>query len=346
MRRQGNQIIAVRAVAVDGMDRPFEILGYAFAVKASIGVVMADSDEVTVDSMLRDADLALYHARQAGGRRYEVFDSRLGAQTTILQERERELQHALSDHTFELWYEPIFRLLTGELESFESILCFRRADGSIDRFNDLLPAAEETGLSISIGREALETACRQLGDWTSAIPGNTLTFGVNLTHRQFFHEEMAAHLKKTLALTKADPSRLVLEIPETALSERPDAALTIVQRMKDCGVRVALDDFGSSLAAVNHLVRLPIDLVKMDAHLSSSAVLEGSQLALLESIIRLGKAVGVPLLAQGIESQDQLTALRRLGCELGQGPLYSPAIDAAGALELAAERQRAIPPRA
>ncbi len=338
------EVVARRVL--EEMDRPFEILGYAFAVKASMGVVMADSDGVTVDSLLRNADLALYHARQAGGRRYQVFDSRLGAQTTILQERERDLQHALSDHTFELWYEPIFRLFTGELESFESILCFRRADGSIDRFDDLLPAAEETGLSISIGREALETACRKLLEWTSAMPANTLTFGVNLTHRQFFHEEMATHLKKTLVLTKADPSRLVLEIPETALSERPDAALAIVQRMKDCGVRVALDDFGSSLAAVNHLVRLPIDLVKMDAHLSSGAVLEGSQLALLESIIRLGKAVGVPLVAQGIETQDQLTALRRLGCDMGQGPLYSPAINATGALELAAERQRAIPPGA
>ncbi len=246
----------------------------------------------------------------------------MGLKTNFLQERERDLRHALSNRKFELWYEPIFRLATGELEGFESILRFRRADGSIDSFNDLLPAAEETGLSISIGREALETVCGQLRNWSNTLPGNTLTLTVNLTHRQFFHEDMAAHLRKTLALTKADPSRLILEIPEAAVNDRPDDALAIVQRIADCGVRVALDDFGSGLAAFNPLVRLPIDLVKMDAQLSIAAVKTGSQLALLESVIRLGKTIGVQSLAQGVETQEQLNALRRLGCELGQGPLF------------------------
>src|SRR5204863_2969527 len=132
----------------------------------------------------------------------------------------------------------------------------------------------------------------------------------------------------------------ILEIPEVAVNERPDDALAIVQRVADCGVRVALDDFGSSLAAFNHLVRLPIDLVKMDAQLSIAAVKAGSQLALLESVIRLGKTIGVQSLAQGVETEEQLNALRRLGCELGQGPLFSQTIDAARALEMAMERQR------
>jgi EAL domain-containing protein (putative c-di-GMP-specific phosphodiesterase class I) len=109
-------------------------------------------------------------------------------------------------------------------------------------------------------------------------------------------------------------------------------------------VRVALDNFGSSLAAFNNLVRLPIDFVKLDSQLSIAAVKTGSQLALLESVIRLGKTIGVQSLAQGVETQEQLDSLRRLGCELGQGPLFSPAVDAAGALEIAVERQRALPP--
>ena len=128
------------------------------------------------------------------------------------------------------------------------------------------------------------------------------------------------------------------------MNERPDDALAIVQRIADCGVRVALDDFGSSLAAFNSLVRLPIDLVKMDSQLSIAAVKAGSQRALLESVIHLGKSIGVQTLAQGVETQEQLDALRCLGCELGQGPLFSPAMDAAGALEIAAERQRTLPP--
>ena len=338
------EVVAKRVLAE--MERPFDILGYAFPVKVSIGVVMAGENGVTADSLLREADLALYHAKQAGGQHYEVFNTGMGAQTSILQERERDLRDALSNRKLEFWYEPIFRLATGELESFESVLRFRRTDGSIDTFNDLLPAAEETGLSISIGREAVESVCRQLRDWTKAMPGNLMTLTVNLTHRQFYHEEMAAHLKKTIALTGVEPWRLIVEIPETALNERPDAALAIVQRLKDCGVRVALDDFGSSLAAFNQLVRLPVDMVKLDTHLSSAAVMTGGQLALLEAVIRMGETLGIQLVATGVETLEQRNALRRLGCELGQGTLLSPAVNASGALEIAVEHARTTPPGA
>ena len=326
------------------MERPFDILGYAFPAKVSIGVAMAGAGDVTLDSLLRDADLALYHAKQAGGRRYEFFDRHMVVQTSILQERERDLRHALSDRRLELWYEPILRLGTGDLESFESSLRFRRADGSIDTFNHLSSTAEETGLSISIGRESLEIACRQLRDWTNAVPGNGLALTVNLTHQQFYHDDLPAYLKKTLALTRADPSQLILEIPESVVNESPDAALAIVQRVKNCGVRVALDEFGSGLAAMNHLVRLPIDLVKLDAQLSSAALMTGGQRALLEAVIRIAKTMQTQLVATGIETRDQLDALRRLGCDLGQGPLFSPPVDVAGVLEMAVEHLKAFPP--
>jgi EAL domain-containing protein (putative c-di-GMP-specific phosphodiesterase class I) len=190
----------------------------------------------------------------------------------------------------------------------------------------------------------VDAVCRQLRDWKNAIPGNNLAFTLNLTPRQFYSEEMTTHLKKTLALTKVDPSRLVLEIPESALNERSDAALAIVQRIKDCGVRVALDDFGSSLAAFNHLVRLPIDMVKLDAQLSLAAMMTGGQFALLESVIHLGKTMGIEVVATGLQTPDQLNAIRRLGCDLGQGPLFSQPIDTAGALEIAVEHQKALPP--
>jgi diguanylate cyclase (GGDEF)-like protein/PAS domain S-box-containing protein len=335
------EIVARRVL--HNLEQPFDILGYAFVAKVSIGVAMAARDDVTTDSLLRDAGLALFNARQAGGQRYEVFDRRMGVQPDSLVERERELRDALSNRTFELCYEPIYRLATGELEGFESHLRFRRADGSIDGFNDLMPAAEETGLSISIGREALETVCKQLRDWSLTIPGGTLTLTVNLTHRQFYHEDMVAHLKRTLAVTEADPSRLMLEISEAAVNERPDDALVIIQRIVDCGVRVALDNFGAGLSPFNHLVRLPIDLVKMDPRLTLAAVKTGSQTALLEALIHLGKSVGVKLLAQAVETQEQMSALRRLGCELGQGPLLSDTIEPEKAFELALERHHSLP---
>lgn len=338
------EVVAKRVLSE--MNRPFEVLGHLFPVRISIGVAMAGKEDVNAESLLRDAGMALYHARQAGGHRYEIFDRHMGVEANLLHERERDLRQALSERQFELWYEPIFRLATGELDSFESILRFRRGDGSIDTFNDLLPAAEETGLSISIGREAVHNVCRQLQDWSNAIPGSTLALSVNLTHRQFYHEDMAAHLKRTVATTKVDPSRLVLEIPEAAVNERPDAALAIVQRIADSGVRVALDNFGSSLGAINQLARLPIHFVKLDPQLSIAALKSGSQLAVLESVIRISQSRDVQVVAQGVETQEQLNALRRMGCDLAEGPLFSEAIDAAEALETIAEGQRTIPPGA
>ena len=302
------------------MERPFEILGCFVSGESQHrrghGGRGRRSQRIRCCAM--PTSLSTTRARQ-GESATKFSTGSMGVETNLLQERERDLRHALSNRKFELWYEPIFRLATGELEGFESILRFRRADGSIDSFNDLLPAAEETGLSISIGREALETVCGQLRNWSNTLPGNTLTLTVNLTHRQFFHEDMAAHLKRTLAMTKADPSRLILEIPEAAVNERPDDALAIVQRIEDCGVRVALDDFGSGLAAFNNLVRLPIDLVKMDSQLSIAAVKTGSQLALLESVIRLGKTIGVQSLAQGSGDPGATGCAAAAGVRIGPG---------------------------
>ncbi len=338
------EVVARRVL--EGLAHPFEVFGFPFTVGMSIGVAVAELEGATAELLVRDASVALYHARQAGGQRYEVFDRHMGVETESLLVREHDLRQALSNRKFELWYEPIYRLASGELEGFESILRFRRRDGTVEDLNELLPAAEETGLSISIGREALDAVCRQLCDWSKALPGNRLMLTVNLTHRQFYHDDMVAHLKRTLEDTKADPSRLMLEVPEAALNERPDAALAIVQRMADCGVRVALDNFGADLAPFNHLMRMPIDLVKMDPSLTIGAIKNGPQLALIESLIHVGKSAGVRLAAQGVETREQLGALRQLGCELGQGPLFASAAESMDALQIAVEQHRSLLPSA
>jgi diguanylate cyclase (GGDEF)-like protein len=334
-------VIAARVLK--GLKQPFEILGYPFVAEVSIGGAMAGEEATTAESLLRDADFALAHAKQAGGRRYEIFDRRMGVQLDCVQEREREMRQALSNRTFEFWYEPVYRLATGTLEGFESLLYWRRADGSIDMLNDLLPAAEDTGLSISMGRDALETVCNQLKSWSTLLPGTTLTLSINLTHRQFYQEDMVAQLKRILATTGADPSRLVIEVSEATVNDKPDFALVILQRVADCGVRVALNHFGAGLASFNHLVRLPIDFVKMDPILTIASTNTGRQLALIESLTHLAKSVGVQLVAQSIDTQEQFESLRRLGCELGQGQLLSKPLDQAQALQIATEVHRLLP---
>jgi Amt family ammonium transporter len=340
----GMEIVATRVL--EALEKEFEVCGHIIHASASIGVAIAGPDHTVPELLIRDADFAMYRAKQDGGRRFEIFDKQLEVHVANLQERERELHQVLEKHLFEIWYQPIFRLQSGKLEGFESILCWRRTDGSMATLSDLLPVAEETGLSISLGRETLAAVCRQLHHWADVLPKAGLTVTVNLTQRQFYLPDFIAHVKKTLASSGADPTHLLLEVEESALSENPGAALVIFEQLLGCNVRLAVNNFGSGLAPLNHLVRLPIDVLKLDPLLTQAATQAGRQLAVLESLIQLGLKLGVRVVAQGIESPEQLAALIRLGCELGQGPLLSPALQPAQAQQLAEQGCWKLPSQA
>jgi len=328
------------------MGRLFEIFGQFIHASASIGVAMAGPDHTASELLIRDADFAMYRAKQDGGGRVEIFDKHMEVQVTSQQERERELRLVLNTRQFEIWYQPIYRLVSGTLEGFESLLRWRRPDGTVDSFRDLLSVAEDTGLSITIGRETLDTVCRQLRNWSGGLPHSELTLSVNVTHRQFYHPELVAQLKHILQASGVNPTRLLFEIAESTLNENPDAAVAIMQRMVDCNVRLAIDNFGSSLAPLNHLVRLPVDVVKLDPKLTAAATSTGREQAVLESLIHLGHRLGVQVVAQGIETPEQLDALCRLGCEFGQGYLLSHELEPARAQLLAGPGIRAIAPGA
>jgi EAL domain-containing protein (putative c-di-GMP-specific phosphodiesterase class I) len=162
-----------------------------------------------------------------------------------------------------------------------------------------------------------------------------LTLSVNMSQRQFYHPDLVTQLKSALMASSADPTRLLFEVPESTLIDNPDAAVAILQRMVDCNVHIAMDNFGHSLAPLNLLMRLPIDVVKIDPRLTLAADTTGRQQAVLESLIHLSHTLGIQVIAQGIENSAQLDALKRMGCELGQGPLLSQALDPARALQLA-----------
>jgi Amt family ammonium transporter len=313
------------------LERPFEVFGHSIRACASIGVAMAGPDHLVPESLIRDADFAMYRAKQDGGGRFEIFDRHLEVRVSSQQQRERELRHVLDKRQFEIWYQPIFRLENGKLEGFESLMRWRRADGSIDSFRDLLSVAEDTGLSISIGRETTDTVCRQLRNWNEAVPQPDLTLTVNLSSRQFFQPDMVAQLGRVVTASRIDPAQLLFEVSETTLNGDPDAAVAILQRMVDINVRIAVDNFGSSLAPIHLLSRLPIDVVKLDPRMTIASTSSGKQVAVVEAVIQLSRALGVQVVAQGIETRQQLDALRRLGCEMGQGFLMSGAVEPATA---------------
>jgi EAL domain-containing protein (putative c-di-GMP-specific phosphodiesterase class I) len=262
-------------------------------------------------------------------------------QVTSQQEREQELRDLVTKREFVYWYQPIYRLADGRLEGFESLMRRKMPTGGVESFRDLLPVADETGLSISLGRDAIESACAQLAEWDQSMPGNGLMITLNLSRRQFYQEELIVQLRKTIAATRVDPSRLLFEVSERTINENPDNALAILQRMVDCGVRIAMDNFGAGLAPLNHLVRMPFDVVKLDAKLTAAVTGTGRQLAIVESLIHVCRASGLQLLAQGIETQGHLRVLQELGCELGQGYFLAPPVDAKQAEYLVACSGRA-----
>jgi diguanylate cyclase (GGDEF)-like protein/PAS domain S-box-containing protein len=328
---------------VHRMEQPFEIFGGSVRVSTSMGVAMAGPEHTASELLVRDADFALSRAKMDGGGCTEVFDKDLEMPLKkSLRDPERELRRVIEKRQFEVWYQPIYQLQDGNLEGFESLLRLRRPDGSVDSFRQLLGVAEDTGLSITLGRETMDTVCRQLRNWSDGVSQRDLMLSLNLTERQFYHPEMVAQLKKTLAANAVDPSRLLFEVAESTLNLNPDAAARILERMAECRVRLAIDNFGARFAPLNYLARMPVDMVKIAPKLTAAASSNGRQSAVLAALIHLGHTLGMELVAQGIESQEQLEALRSMGCELGQGHLFSYALDPVRATTLAGSGRWAV----
>lgn len=334
------EIVASRVL--HEIERPFEVFGNLLKASASVGVALASAEHTTGDLLMRDADFALTRAQQEGGGGFEIFDKNLEPLARTKRVPERELRRVMEKRQFEVWYQPIYRLENGKLEGFESLLRLRRSDGSVESFREMLSLAEATGVSISLGRETLHTVCRQLKAWNEGRQRDGLTLTVNATHRQFYHPELIDQISKALAANSVDPMMLVLEVSETTLNENMDAALGILERISALNVRLAVDNFGESLAPINYLVRLPIDMVKMAPRLTAAVVSNGPSRAVAESIIGLGHSLGVHVVAQGIETNEQLEALGRMGCEFGQGHLLSYALEPARATQLAGRGYWAI----
>jgi len=262
---------------------------------------------------------------------------------TSRQERERELRSAVEKRQFVFQYEPIYRLADGRLEGFEAFLRLRRADGSIESLHELYAMAEDAGMSILLAQETLAAVCAEQRALTDRLPQQELILSMNLTRRQLYHPDLITNLMRALTNGGADRSHLLFEAQESVFNEDPDAAVAILQRLGDWQLRVAVDDFGSSLAPLNYLVQMPVAMVKLAPRLTAAAVSAGRQTAVLESLVRLGNTLGLQIVAQGIQTQEQLAALARMGCALGQGPLFSAALDADDALDLAEAGYWALP---
>lgn len=316
-------------------EQPYLIHGQTIHAPISIGAAISGSGQQTPESLVRDADYAMYRAKQAGGARNAIFDKNLAMEAAGRREREDALRSALESRHFVFFLDPIFRLENGKLEGFTLQLRWSRPDGALDNLGDLATLTEDAGISAALFKETAEAACGQILAWNTLLPHNDLTLAFSVSRRQFYSLSFVEQLCQTLSSTGISPAQLLLEVSENTLGEKPQAARAILKSIAAENLRVAVDHFGSSLAPINHLVRMPIDAVKLDPKIVTAIGGPGRQAAILESLIQLGRSLGVQVVADGIENPAQLETLRQLGCELGQGRYLSEALDADRATQLA-----------
>jgi diguanylate cyclase (GGDEF)-like protein/PAS domain S-box-containing protein len=318
-----SDVIRIAERAQRDIRLPIELNGHEIFISASIGIAFGTLDHTSPEQILRDADFAMYQAKSNGHARHEVFDGSMHVHVAAQMRKEQDLKTALENKEFEVWYQPIYRLASGEIEGFEALLRWRRPGGEFTPPQEFLSTAEETGLIVPIGLFVLEQACQQLSRWAAVLPDAKPSIDVNLSSRQFRDPNLIARLAELLAKWKVAPGQLRLEVSEAAVNQDPEGALGVFQGLADLKVCAALDNFGAGLASMNHFLRLPIDLVKVDRRLIAYLPIPGKQAAILQTIFDLGRMLDVRMLAEGIERKDQLDALLKFGCDLGQGHFFS-----------------------
>jgi diguanylate cyclase (GGDEF)-like protein/PAS domain S-box-containing protein len=315
---------------------PVALGGYEVVTSASIGIAVATAQTDGPEALLRSADVAMYRAKAAGPGRCEVYDRAMHALALSRLRTETELRRALERGEITPHYQPIVSLSTGRITGVEALARWRHPERGWVHPAEFVAVAEESGAILELGRHVLTQACRDAGGWSTDAP---LGVSVNLSVKQLSQADLVQQVRRALDDSGCDPARLRLEITESVLVDSAEAAASTLGRLKELGVRVLMDDFGTGWSSLSALHRLPVDGLKVDRSFVAAMGRDGRAGELVASVVALAHALGLEVVAEGIERPDQLAGLRALGCDAAQGFLFSPAIDAdALARLLAAER--------
>jgi len=310
-------------------------------IGASVGLAVADAAELDADTLLRNADLAMYVAKRHGKGRYERFEP--GMHDAVLDRLalEADLAQAVRNEELMVVYQPSWNLRSQRIVGAEALVRWRHPTRGLVLPGDFIPIAEETGLIRDIFRLVLDEACRQARRWQDRYPSQPpLTMAVNLSARQLQGTGILDEVAETLQASGLPPETLVLEITESVVMENLEAVIDVLRRLRGLGVRLALDDFGTGYSSLSYLQRLPVDILKIDRSFINSMIEDSEQSAVARAIVKLGQSLDLETVAEGIESSEQLAALRELGCHSGQGYYFARPSDPA-AVELLLEHERA-----
>jgi diguanylate cyclase (GGDEF)-like protein/PAS domain S-box-containing protein len=327
--------VAERMVAV--FELPFELSAGEHFAKASLGIALASDSDRLPANLVRDADAAMYQAKSRGRGRFEVFDRAMRLRTVARLSLENDLRRALERGELRIAYQPIVSLHDRSIVSVEALLRWQHPERGLVRPDEFIPVAEESGLIDPIGRWVLEAACMQAAEWHAARPdARPVGISVNLSMRQLTQRDLEATVAAALALTGIEPSSVCLEITESVLLEEPASVSETIRRVARLGVRFVLDDFGTGYSSLAYLTKLPIDGLKVDRSFVDALGSDQRSTAITTAIVRMAQALSVDVIAEGVETERQLAALRELQCELAQGFLLHHPLPAQAISELLA----------
>jgi diguanylate cyclase (GGDEF)-like protein/PAS domain S-box-containing protein len=304
------------------LDMPFVLQECDVVTGASVGIVVS-TPLSTAAAMMRDVDIALYRAKAHGRGRYEVFDETMNAQVLERLQMEADLRLALERGEFAVYYQPKIALETGRLEGMEALLRWVHPTRGIIPPMAFIPLAEETGLIRPIGQWVLEEACRQTKRWHDQLPELTLVTSVNLSARQFSQPALAEDVRRALEQSGVNPSHIQLEITESVAMEDAEMAVTVMERLKVLGVQLAIDDFGTGYSSLAYLKRFPVDALKIDRAFIAGLPRGGESASIVNAMVSLGHALKLEVVAEGIETAEEMHHVRALGCEVGQGYYFA-----------------------
>lgn len=320
----GSQATLVATRILQELTTPFTLLEHQVFSSASIGITLSSSHYIQLEEMLRDADIAMYRAKMQGKACYQVFDTTMHTQAVQRLHLENDLRRAIEQQQLCLHYQPIVCLASGRLTGFESLVRWQHPQRGMISPGDFISIAEETGLILPLGEWVLRAACEQIRQWEISYPlYQPFSVSVNLSVKQFTQPNLVQMVGQVISETGIDPQHLKLEITESVLIENLQKTAWLLQELIDLGVQLSLDDFGTGFSSLSDLHHLPIDILKIDRSFVSNMETGNKNLEIVRTIINLAENLNMQVVAEGVETLQQMLQLQDLGCTYGQGYFFS-----------------------
>jgi diguanylate cyclase (GGDEF)-like protein len=308
--------LAERIIEIVG--HPHNIDGHEVTVGASVGIAVARPGEMSTESLLKSADLAMYSSKSEGRGTYRIFDPQMDAIVQTRRSLERDMRTSLAQGGFELHYQPLVNLQTKRVTAFEALMRWNHKERGAVPPAEFIPVAEDMGLIIQLGEWALRQACMEAADWPEDI-----RVSVNLSPLQFAKGNLVSTVVSALAASGVPASRLELEITESVLLEKSERNISILNQLRELGVRISMDDFGTGYSSIGYLRSFPFDKIKIDQSFVRDLLVDEGSLAIVRAIASLGVSFGMTTTAEGVETEEQMRCLNLEGCVEVQGYLYS-----------------------